>query len=240
MKRHKDIRNGITIGLFLVSIFAVIFFVQRNAIKSGKKQSDALLLNILPAAVADELKATGQSKARFYESATVIFTDFVNFTSISVSMNPTEVLTEINHCFKAFDEIVKRHGLEKIKTIGDAYMAASGLPTPHSDHALHAVSAAIEIRDFMRNHFNQGGKFRIRIGLSSGSVVAGVVGSSKFAYDIWGDTVNTASRMESSSEPDKINIGLKTYEYVKDRFRFTFRGEIDAKGKGAVKMWFVE
>ena len=211
-------------------------------LKSEKQKSDDLLLNILPAEVADELKAKGATSAKQFDHVTVLFTDFVNFTEAGERMNPQQLVDELHTCFKAFDEITGMNKIEKIKTVGDAYLAAAGLPTPDANHAENVVRAAIEIARFMSERLvSTGGKtFKIRIGIHSGPVVAGVVGVKKFAYDIWGDTVNTTARMEQNSEPGKINISETTYELVKDHFTFSYRGEIGAKGKGPLKMYFWE
>ena len=150
-------------------------------------------------------------------------------------------MSELHYCFKTFDEIIEKYGLEKIKTIGDAYMAVSGLPMTHHEHAQNAVRAALDIQAFVRQRqATEAGAFNIRIGLNSGPVVAGIVGVKKFAYDIWGDTVNTAARMESSSEPGKINLSGATYALVKDRFPCSHRGKITAKNKGEIDMYFLE
>lgn len=210
-------------------------------ISSEKERSDSLLLNILPADVAEELKEKGSASARSFDEVTVLFTDFVNFTSVSERLAPQELVDELHYCFKAFDEIMTTHQIEKIKTIGDAYLAVAGLPNANKSHAENAVKAAIEIMDFIqKRRLEMADKtFDIRIGIHSGSVVAGIVGLKKFAYDIWGDTVNTAARMEQNSESGKINVSDKTYNLVKDKFAFTYRGEIEAKNKGALKMYFV-
>ncbi len=206
-----------------------------------KKLSEDLLLNILPAEVADELKAKGTTDAKLFDNVTVLFTDFVNFTRASESMSPQELIHELHTCFKAFDEITEKYNIEKIKTIGDAYLAVCGLPVPDPDNAYNVVMAAIEITEFMkeRQSLYEDKTFTIRIGIHSGNVVAGIVGVKKFAYDIWGDTVNTAARMEQSSESGKINISETTYELVKARFACEYRGEIDAKNKGMMKMYYV-
>ncbi|QQL49925.1 adenylate/guanylate cyclase domain-containing protein [Mucilaginibacter ginkgonis] len=204
------------------------------------ERSDSLLKNILPADIAEELKTSGGSEARLFDEVTVLFTDFVNFTTISEWLSPKELVNELHYCFKAFDEIMSRYGIEKIKTIGDAYLAVAGLPNPDSKHASNAINAAIEVAAFISKRKQQLGDktFDVRIGVHSGSVVAGIVGVKKFAYDIWGDTVNTAARMEQNSEPGKINVSEKTYALVKDTFSFTYRGEIAAKNKGNLKMYF--
>ncbi|QQL49927.1 adenylate/guanylate cyclase domain-containing protein [Mucilaginibacter ginkgonis] len=228
-------------GIFVLLILS--FFVYRNYRKAAynNKRSDNLLLNILPADVAEELKTSGGSEARLFDEVTVLFTDFVNFTGISETLTPKELVNELHYCFKAFDEIITNHKIEKIKTIGDAYLAVAGLPIADVEHADNAVLAAIEISQFIENRKAQLGDrtFDIRIGIHSGSVVAGIVGVKKFAYDIWGDTVNTAARMEQNSVPGKINISEKTYDLIKTRFNCQYRGEIDAKNKGKLKMYFV-
>ena len=216
-----------------------------RTIERERQRSDELLKNILPSDVAEELKENGTAGARQFDDVTILFTDFKNFTQFASTLSPQEVVMEIDKCYRAFDEIMAKHNIEKIKTIGDAYMAASGLPSPESDHAIKMVRAATEIRDFMANHIAEKQAhnlpfFEIRIGLHSGPVVAGIVGIKKFAYDIWGDTVNIAARMESSSEPGKINISESTYQHVRDSFSCTARGMIEVKGKGKLSMYFVD
>lgn len=243
--RQKIIKNTFIIGFAIVIIFAGIFFKQRNKIKKEKHRSEELLLNILPEETAEELKNTGQAKAKSFDSVTVLFTDFKDFTKLSEVLTPNQLVNEINECFSAFDRIITKYGIEKIKTIGDAYMAAGGLPTSNQTHPHDVVRAAIEIRDFM---MEQKAKkeakgalfFRIRIGVHTGPVVAGIVGIKKFAYDIWGDTVNTASRMESSGDVGKVNVSGTTYELIKDHFTCTYRGKLAAKNKGEIDMYFVE
>jgi len=245
MQRQKSVRNGFIGGFAVVFLFAVVFFSQRNKIRKGKKLSDELLLNILPNEVAEELKEKGSAKAQLIDEATVLFTDFKGFTTISEKLSPQELVSDLNECFSEFDRIMEKYGIEKIKTIGDSYMAAGGLPTPNKTHPQDVVNAALEISAFIEE-----GKalkiakglpyFEIRIGVHTGPVVAGIVGLKKFAYDIWGDTVNIASRMESSGEVGKVNISETTYELVKDTYKCNYRGEIQAKGKGKVKMYFVE
>jgi len=241
-EKQKIIRNGFIGGFIVMLLFAGVFFWQRNHIKKGKKRSDELLLNILPEETAEELKAKGYAEAKQYENVTVLFTDFVGFTIAGERMTPTELVSELHTCFKAFDEIITRYDIEKIKTIGDAYMAVCGLPAMDEQHAEKIVLAALEINQFINVRRQQLGDrtFGIRIGIHSGPVVAGIVGVKKFAYDIWGDTVNTASRLESSGEAGKINISGATYALVKDKFNCTHRGKIQAKNKGEVDMYFRE
>jgi len=204
-----------------------------HELKAEMKKSEDLLLNILPQEVAEELKEKGASEAKLFNRVSVIFTDFVNFTGIGAKLSPTELVNELHRCFKAFDEIVDKFGVEKIKTIGDSYLAVSGMPVEKKNHAVNATLAALEMNAFISEHAKLGGLFHIRLGINSGPVVAGIVGVKKFAYDIWGDTVNTASRMESNSESGKINISQSTYELIKDDHRFVFqhRGQITVKGK---------
>ncbi len=242
VKQQKLYRNSLFGGLAVVLLFAGVFLIQRNKIKKGKSQSDELLLNILPVEVAEELKAKGTADAKHFENVTVLFTDFKSFTTVTEDLSPQELVGELHTCFKKFDEIIEQYGIEKIKTIGDAYLAVCGLPLSDRNHAVNVVNAAIAIRDFIKSRRHNLGErtFEIRIGINSGSVVAGIVGVKKFAYDIWGDTVNTAARMEQNSEAGKINISEMTYELVKDKFICEYRGEIDAKNKGKLKMYFVE
>ena len=219
----------------------------KDAIELEKKRSDDLLLNILPEEVAAELKEKGRADARAFENATVLFTDFKGFTAMSELLSAADLVAEIDHCFKGIDAIVEKHRVEKIKTIGDAYMAAAGLPDPNGSTAADIVLAALEMRDLIaqrraeRLHENKPA-FEMRIGLHSGPVIAGIVGLKKFAYDIWGDTVNTAARMESSGEPGRVNISATTHALVKDVpwLRFEPRGLVHAKGKGDLEMYFVE
>jgi len=229
-----------TIGI-LVLLSLLAFFVVR-----GKRKSEELLLNILPATVASELKKTGKSIPRKYDLVTVIFADIKEFTQISEMLSPEELIQEINAIFTSFDKIMEKHGIEKIKTIGDCYMAVCGLPDENKEHAPTTVQAAIEMQKFMAENNHRKKKtsgnpiFEIRIGLHSGPVVAGIVGTKKFQYDIWGDTVNTANRLETACEPGKINISESTYHLVKDLLKCQYRGDIDSKGKGKISMYYVD
>jgi class 3 adenylate cyclase/tetratricopeptide (TPR) repeat protein len=246
-KRTERAFYLVGIGFLLLSV-GFIFSHYRSQKRSNvllgkeKKKSDDLLLNILPSEVATELKHKGSAEAKYFDHVTILFTDFVNFTGAGERMNSQELIDELDSCFKAFDEIISKYNIEKIKTIGDAYLAVSGLPVPDALHAENVVRAALEIREFMRNRLRQLGDrtFEIRIGVHSGSVVAGIVGVKKFAYDIWGDTVNTAARMEQNSLPDKINISQSTYDLVHEKFECSYRGEIEAKNKGQLSMYFLE
>ncbi len=209
-----------------------------------KQKSDELLLNILPLETAEELKTTGQAQAKKYESVTVIFTDFVDFTAKSEKMDAHKLVDELHHCFSGFDNIIKKYNIEKIKTIGDSYMCAAGLPVENDSHPFDAVNAALEIRDCMLSYKKEmeakgESSFDIRIGIHTGSVVAGIVGVNKFAYDIWGSTVNTASRLESSSKPNKVNISESLYQIIKEKYDCSLRGKIAVKGLGEIPMYFL-
>jgi adenylate cyclase len=227
-------------ALFTICITLLLVFT--GFVIKERKKSDKLLLNILPAAVANELKKKGNSEARQFNNVTVLFTDFVNFTTASERMSARELVSELHVCFKSFDEIISKYKIEKIKTIGDAYLAVSGLPKPDPQHAENVVQAALEICAFMRKRYAEAGEktFQVRVGVHSGSLVAGIVGVKKFAYDIWGDTVNTAARMEQKSEPGKVNVSETTCRLVGDSYSCTYRGEIEAKNKGKMKMFFID
>ncbi|MEO1627678.1 MAG: adenylate/guanylate cyclase domain-containing protein [Bacteroidota bacterium] len=217
---------------------------QKSEIEKQRNESDQLLLNILPSETAQELKVKGSATPRKYDLVTVIFSDFSGFTKISADMSPEILIEELNICFKAFDEIIERHNLEKIKTIGDAYMCAGGIPVPNSSNPMDAVAASLEMKAFMDKRIQQKAAvnepyWQMRLGIHSGPCIAGVVGSKKFAYDIWGDTVNTANRIESSGLINKVNISEDTYQLIKDHFACTFRGEIDVRHKGKIRMYLV-
>lgn len=244
IERQKLVRNGFIGGFTAVLLFAVVFFVQRNRISKEKERSEELLLNILPEETAKELKEKGHADAQLIEHVTVLFTDFKGFTSLSEKLSPKDLVKDLHECFSAFDRICEKYGIEKIKTIGDAYMAAGGLPTPNKTHAEDVVRAAMEISAFVelgkKKKIENGEPFfEIRVGVHTGPVVAGIVGIKKFQYDIWGDTVNTASRMESSGAVGRVNMSESTYKLVHEKFDCEFRGEIEAKGKGKLKMYFV-
>jgi len=243
--KQRLVRNSFIGGFAIVLIFAIIFFRQRNNISKEKARSEALLLNILPAQVAEELKLYGEAAPKYFEQVTVLFTDFKDFTTLSEKLSPKELIKELNECFSVFDQICETYQVEKIKTIGDAYMAAGGLPIPNKTNATDVLKAAVEMRNYIekqkisRKELGQS-YFDIRIGIHTGPVIAGIVGVKKFQYDIWGDAVNTASRLESSCEIGKINISQNTYLLVKDNTSFTFetRGKIYAKGKGEMDMYY--
>lgn len=254
-------RNGIIAGA--IALILLVFgasMVYRSRLQSRlnrklaqknriialeKERSDELLLNILPREIADELKLHGKAKARSYPEVTVMFIDFKNFTKIAENLTPRELVRELHTCFEMFDRIVKRHGLEKIKTIGDAYMCAGGLPVPNSDHATATVRAGLEIQDFMNKQAELKKKlgepyFEARMGIHTGSVIAGIVGIHKFVYDIWGDAVNVAARLETSGLPGKVNVSQATFEKIQEHFICKHRGKVRAKNKGQIDMYFIE
>ncbi|MEP7322765.1 MAG: adenylate/guanylate cyclase domain-containing protein [Saprospiraceae bacterium] len=259
MDKQKARRSYMMTGsgsTLLLSFFLFVGFTRQKKnnrmlslknveIQMAQDRSEELLLNILPAQVADELKQFGESKARRYDNVSVLFSDFIDFTRIAEKMTPEVLVKDLDYCFKAFDKIIGKHSLEKIKTIGDAYMCAGGLADGTENYTTQIVQAAMEIQQFL-NHWKaeklEKGEpyFEARIGIHTGSVVAGVVGMKKYAYDIWGDTVNIASRMELSSEPGRINISGETYKMLGDNFTCTYRGKVKAKNKGEIDMYFVE
>ncbi len=218
---------------------------QKKLIEIERKKSEELLLNILPHEIATELKNKGAASPRSYNMATVLFTDFKGFTSISERLSPEQIVDKLNFFFQKFDEIAEKHNLEKIKTLGDGYMCAGGIPIENNTNPINAVRAGLEMQVFMNQWNNEQEKkgfptFGLRLGINTGPLVAGVIGKNKFAYDVWGDTVNLASRMESSGEVGKVNISGITHTWVKHHFECVYRGKIEAKNKGQVDMYFVE
>jgi class 3 adenylate cyclase/sugar lactone lactonase YvrE len=216
-----------------------------SELERAMKKSDELLLNILPAETAEELKKFGKAKAKRHQPVTVLFTDFKGFTQFAEQLEPEELVAEIDYCFRNFDAIIEKYNIEKIKTIGDAYMCVGGIPNSENEDPQKVVLAALEIRDFMTNLAEKrarSGKecFGIRIGVHTGGVIAGIVGTKKFQYDVWGDTVNVAARMEDNSESGKVNISGTTYSLVRDYFECEHRGKVTAKNKGEIDMYFVE
>ena len=232
----------------LVVSYSVIFgtcawFV--HTIKVEKQRSENLLLNILPSDVAEELKKFGKVEPISHEHATVLFTDFKGFTEISESITPKELVAEINHCFGAFDEITTRYNIEKIKTIGDSYMAVGGDFGEFSCTACDVVSAGMEMQAYIKNRKETRSKmgkfcFEMRVGVHTGPVISGVVGVKKFQFDIWGDTVNIASRMESHGEIGEVNVSITTRDLIEDQYEFDYRGTLPVKGKGDMPMYFVK
>jgi len=281
IRKKNRTRNYLAVGGLVLLLVAGALYSRsrymrrsRDIISKERDRSENLLLNILPAEIAAELKEKGRADARDFEMVSILFTDFKGFTEASAKLSAQNLVSEINSCFEAFDGIVGRHGIEKIKTIGDAYMAAGGLPVPDANAARNTVLAGLEMQAFMKQRKTERDAqglpaFEMRVGIHTGPVVAGIVGVKKFQYDIWGDTVNTASRMESSGEVGQVNISEATYALVKDAkklngewelangtdsaasgpsairhspipaFTFIPRGKVQAKGKGEMEMYFV-
>ncbi|CAL65009.1 secreted protein containing adenylate/guanylate cyclase catalytic domain [Christiangramia forsetii KT0803] len=242
---------SIAVASFLVCLLAFGLyrrnrFIKRTSaiIEKEKNRSELLLLNILPEETARELKKNGKVRAKKFESVTVLFADFKRFTLIAENLPPERLIKTIDYYFSQFDKIMEKYDIEKIKTIGDSYMAASGLPFPNQDHAYKILMAAFEMTQFVKetkeNSLYDDANFDVRVGLNSGPVVAGVVGTKKFAYDIWGDTVNIAARMESHSDIGKINISENTYDLIKDKFDCEYRGEVEVKNGRILKMYYVK
>jgi len=251
-KRQKFAKNAFMIGLFLAFTIAVLIFRSyrvkvktHTLVDKQKNEIEHLLLNVLPKEVAKELQLTGRATPRHYKSVSVMFTDFRGFTLLTDHMSPDELVAELDACFNAFDAIIEKNNLEKIKTIGDSYMCAGGIPVEDDLHVLKIVKAGLEIQHYITTNnerrLEKGQEpWYLRIGIHVGPVVAGVVGKMKYAYDIWGSTVNIASRMESNGEPGKVNISSATYELIKDYYQCSYRGKISAKNIGEIDMYFIE
>ena len=279
MRQEEQQRNMAYVGGLIALLLAGGFYSRwryvrksKAIIEKEKDRSENLLLNILPAEIAQELKETGKASARDFDQVSILFTDFADFTETAEKLSASELVEEINHCFEAFDHILEKYKIEKIKTIGDAYMAAGGLPVPGEDSVKNTVLAALEMQDFIKARSqqlmaNSQPHFQMRVGIHTGPVVAGIVGVKKFQYDVWGDTVNTASRIENAGEVGKVNISQATYELLRDPepvegsdegsesralrevegqlvmtspFEFESRGKIEVKGKGYLQMWYVK
>ena len=257
---ERTVRNALIAGTALLFVLAGLLWrliankqrtnkalARKNIeLDISRRRSDELLLNILPAELVEELKISGITQTRHHDEVTIMFTDFKDFTHISELLTPTELVREINFCFRQFDKIIGKYpSIEKIKTIGDSYLCAGGLPDPHADHATEIVAAALEIRDFIANLCEERTRegrlaFQVRIGVHTGPVVAGVAWATKFAYDIRGDTVNTASRLESACEPGRVNISDATYQHISTHFACAYRGQITAKNKADISMYLVD
>jgi adenylate cyclase len=252
IQRQRIVNYAAAITGFLLILVIVGFYNRykyvrktNKIIKDERDRSKELLLNILPEETARELETNGYAKTRFYDNVTVLFTDFKGFSTIAGKLTPIQLVAELNEYFMAFDEIIGKYNLEKIKTIGDAYMCAGGIPTENNTHPLNTVKAALAMQDYMAKRQREQQlknitSWELRIGIHTGPVVAGVVGKKKYAYDIWGNTVNIASRMESNGEPGKVNISATTYHLISDHYQCLHRGKISAKNIGEVDMYFVE
>ena len=228
--------NLVIVGVF--TFLVLLYFIKQR--DSLSKQSDDLLRNVLPDEIADRLKRSGEMIADHFEDASILFADVVGFTPMSAEMAPAETVELLNDVFSAFDDMVDRSGLEKIKTIGDEYMVAGGVPHARKDHAHALADLALEMRSYVARNEIQGRTLTFRIGINSGPVVAGIIGTRKFTYDLWGDAVNTASRMESYGTPGKIQISQATHDLISTEFECHPQGEIDIKGKGRVPVWYLE
>ena len=251
-KRQKFAKNAFMIGLFLAFTIAILIFRSyREKVKTHKivdkqkNEIEHLLLNVLPREVAKELQVKGHATPRHYKSVSVMFTDFKAFTVLTDHMSPDDLVAELDACFNAFDGIIEKHNLEKIKTIGDSYMCAGGIPVEDDLYVLKIVKAGLEIQQYIADNNERRQEkglepWHLRIGIHVGPVVAGVVGKKKYAYDIWGSTVNIASRMESNGEPGKVNISSTTYELIKDYYECSYRGKISAKNIGEIDMYFIK
>jgi guanylate cyclase len=215
-------------------LLGAIFVSLLGRLSRERERAEGLLLNVLPEVVAAELKETGTTTARHYESVSVLFADIVGFTPLSAQMEPEEMVNQLNNVFTYFDSLADKYGVEKIRTIGDNYMVASGVPLPRDDHAQALCAMAVDMLEYSKT-----GPLSFRLGINSGPAVAGVIGTRKFQYDIWGDAVNTASRMESHGEPGRIQISEATYELIQDQFATTPRGPIEVKGKGTLTTWWL-
>jgi guanylate cyclase len=234
-----NIVGAASVAFMLLATFAH----QRNealtALRAEQAKSEALLLNILPRPIAERLKAASQTIADHFDAASILFADVVDFTPLSERLPPTEVVGILDQLFSRFDALVERHGLEKVKTIGDCYMASSGVPDPSPDHARKAALLALDMQDVVATSGVGRSDLELRIGINSGPVVAGVIGTKRFLYDLWGDAVNIASRMESHGTPGEIQITLATHELLKDEFVCRRRGTIPIKGKGEIETWYL-
>jgi class 3 adenylate cyclase len=257
LESKYNFRITLIVVIFAVLLFLILYFLGKNLkatnkklfrknsiIRQQQKKTEELVLGILPHQIALELKEKGFATPRHYESVTIMFTDFKGFTNYAEKVSPEKLIFELNYCFSAFDKIAEKYNLEKIKTIGDAYMCAGGIPTPNQTHALDAVRAGLAMQEFMlewgKKRIEQGDEIlELRIGINTGAVVAGVIGTSKFAYDIWGDAVNLAARLEGGSEVGLVNISESTYLLIKEKFSCVHRGKIKAKNKGEVDMYYV-
>jgi class 3 adenylate cyclase len=242
-----EVPTGIRIAFAVMNVLGVsatAFLLLRYFVLEREKErakSERLLLNVLPAPIAARLRDAESTIADRVEDVTVLFADLVGFTQLSASADAHDVVDLLNGLFSRFDELAERHGLEKIKTIGDAYMVAGGLPTPRPDHAEAIADMALEmIHELEGRRAGPGPPLELRIGIDTGPVVAGVIGIRRFIYDVWGDTVNTASRMESHGVPGKIQVTERTYAVLRDRYAFVERGTIDVKGRGPMRTWFLE
>lgn len=236
---EKSLHSAIEMALYKHKVEKELQ-IRTMELEEEKKRTDILLKNILPEEIVNEIKTDGSVKPRFYDEVSILFTEFCEFDMLTSQVRPDLLLKELNDVFGNFDNIVQKYKLEKMKTIGDSYMIAAGLPQKMKDHAEKLLMAALEMRNYIINrNKTKKLKLEIRIGIHTGPVVAGIVGLRKFTYDVWGDTVNIASRMTSGCDPQKINISGVTYNKIKSKFDCVYRGKLNAKGKGEIDMYFV-
>lgn len=236
---EKSLHSAIEMALYKHKVEKELQ-IKTMELEEEKKRTDILLKNILPKEIVEEIKTEGSVKPRFYDEISILFTEFCDFDLLTSRVRPGLLLEELNDVFGNFDDIIQMYGLEKMKSIGDSYMIAAGLPQKMSDHAEKLLLAALDIRDYiLKRNQTKDIKLEIRIGVHTGPVVAGIVGLRKFTYDVWGDTVNIASRMTSGCDPQKINISGTTYNLVKTKFNCVYRGKLNAKGMGETDMYFV-
>lgn len=243
IEEGKQKRLRLNLMLVFSALILILISISLITVRKERRKSENLLLNILPVETAKELKQYGKAIPKKHTNVSIIFCDFVNFTTNIEKLSPETLVSLLDHYFSGFDDIISQHGIEKIKTIGDAYMCVSGL-NGDANHAIKAVKASLEILQFMKSEretleTNIHVSFEIRIGIHSGAVISGVVGKRKYAYDIWGDDVNIAARMEQRSEPGCINISQSTFELVKNQFSTESRGKLSAKNKGDLEMYYV-
>ncbi len=235
----KSLHSAVEMALYKYKVEKELQ-IKTEQLEEEKKRTDSLLKNILPEEIVQEIKTKGTVSPKFYEEVSILFTEFSGFDLITSRVEPDLLLKELNEVFDNFDEIVQKHKLEKLKTIGDSYMIAAGVPQKMENHAESILRAAIEMRDYiLERNRNKEIKLEMKAGIHTGPVVAGIVGMRKFTFDVWGDTVNIASRMTSGCEPHKINISGDTYELIKDKFECVYRGRLKVKGKGETDMYFV-
>lgn len=241
-----DLLSLMNVAGTLFAVLMVVWYFQAASaraeaeIESARRRSDQLLLNILPASIAERLKSGESTIADHFPEVTVLFADIAGFTVLSSRITTAELIAMLNEVFSTFDHLAEKHGLEKIKTIGDAYMVVAGLPEPLSDNAAVMARMALDMREALAASAAGRAGLKVRIGMHTGPVVAGVIGVKKFAYDLWGDTVNTASRMESHGETGRVHVSDATRAALGERFRFEDRGEQAIKGKGTMRTWFLE
>jgi class 3 adenylate cyclase len=236
---QRGLHSAIEMGLYKHKVESLLQ-LKTKELEDEKKKTDQLVLNILPAGIVNELKHQGYVNSRLFENITILFSNFHDFSNITQQLEPVRLIGELNEIYFKFDSIVQNAGVEKLKTFGDTYMIGGGLPIESNDHAEVIVDVALRMLEYMNiRNMKTNLNWNLRIGINSGQVVAGIVGTHKFTYDVWGDTVNIASRMQINSEPGRINISGSTHEIIKEKYFCDYRGKMHAKGKGEIDMFFV-